>query len=333
MCNKQQKNCLVSIIIPVYNVCEYLADCIESVLLQTYRNLEIILVDDGSTDGSGELCDQWKKKDGRIKVYHQKNAGVSEARNKGIMVSTGDFIGFIDGDDWIEPEMYQGLMDSIFQNHADIAMCGYYDYPNGMGQRIAKGVFPYHASNYEDSIVPVLQRDGYFTSICNKLFARKLIFQEGKAVLLDSGLAYGEDEAWFFTVFSKCEKVSFVPKALYHWRPRKSSMTRTIEINEKHMSLLKAKTIVLDLLPSDQKVQKLAHGRIYNDCHILKVYAYLSRKMDYYAIINKQIQPEKQIWLLSTDIPFARKIKVILLDTMMLLKAPRALVQRISQIR
>ncbi len=324
---------MISVIIPVYNVRAYLADCIRSVLSQTYKNLEIILLDDGSTDGSGELCDQWKKEDRRIRVIHQKNAGVSEARNAGILASTGDFLGFIDGDDWIEPEMYRELMESILQNQADIAMCGYYDYPNGMSQKVAEGVLPFPASGYEDSVVPVLQRNGYFTSMCNKLFARSLIFPEGKPILLDSGLAYGEDEAWFFTVFSRCKTASFVPKPLYHWRPREKSTTRTAEINEKHMSLLLSKRKALDLMPADPAVQKLARGRIFNDCHILKVYAYLSHRNEYYAAVSRQINPDKRIWLSSSDVPWARKTKVILLDLLMKLKAPVNLVQRISQIR
>jgi len=333
MYDYKSQSCLVSVIIPVYNVRDYLADCIKSILAQTYKNLEIILVDDGSTDGSGELCDQWKKRDHRISVYHQKNAGVSEARNTGIIASTGDFIGFIDSDDWIEPEMYQELVESIIQNQADVAMCGYYDYPNGMSQKVPKGILPFPASSYQDSIIPVLQRNGYFTSMCNKLFARSLIFQEGKAALLDPELAYGEDEAWFFMVFSRCRTASFVPKPLYHWRPRERSTTRTLEINERHLSLLQAKRRALALLPEDQRVQELARGRIYNDCYILKVYAYLSRKDDYFTEISSQIRPEKHFWLFSSDIPFIRKAKVSLLDILMKLKVSRSLVQRISQIR
>lgn len=290
-------------------------------------------MDDGSTDGSSQLCDLLAQDDSRIRVFHQNNAGVSEARNTGIKASTGDYIGFIDADDWIEPGMYQELQNSMIQNQTDIAMCGYYDYPNGMNRGVAKGIIPVPASDYHDSVFPVLQRNGYFTSIWNKLYAREAIFRQDGPVLLDPNLAYGEDEAWFFKVFSKCRKVSFVAKPLYHWRPRKESITRTIRITEKHLSLLQAKKQVLEMLPNDESIQRLARGRIFNDCHILKVYAFLSDQANYYKDIKQQLSPYKRQWLTSGDVTLARKVKVMILDLLMTVKAPRNIIQRISQIR
>ena len=98
---------LISVILPVYNVQQYLEKCIESVVNQTYKNLEIILIDDGSTDMSGKICDEFAEKDGRIKVIHSKNGGVSAARNIGLDIATGEYIGFVDSDDWIESQMYE----------------------------------------------------------------------------------------------------------------------------------------------------------------------------------------------------------------------------------
>ena len=102
---KASKEPLISVIIPVYNVEEYLDRCLESATLQTYKNIEIILIDDGSTDNSGKMCDEWAEKDRRIRVIHQKNGGLSNARNKGIEEAKGEFISFIDSDDWIEANM------------------------------------------------------------------------------------------------------------------------------------------------------------------------------------------------------------------------------------
>lgn len=116
----------ISIIIPVYNVSKYLRKCLESVINQTYQNLEIIVINDGSTDGCDKICDEYAKKDNRIRVIHQSNKGLSEARNSGLKVMTGEFVGFVDPDDWIEPNFYELLEKRMREKNADIVMMGYY---------------------------------------------------------------------------------------------------------------------------------------------------------------------------------------------------------------
>lgn len=115
---------LISVIVPVYKVEQYLDRCIESIVNQTYRNLEIILVDDGSPDNCPAMCDAWAKKDSRIRVIHKANGGLSDARNAGMAIATGELIGFVDSDDWIAPEMYQLLYENMRQNDSDISACG-----------------------------------------------------------------------------------------------------------------------------------------------------------------------------------------------------------------
>lgn len=117
---------LISIIVPVYNVGEYVAKCIESIVNQTYTNLEIIIVNDGSTDNSGAICERYAEKDDRIIIIHQENQGLSMARNNGIDIATGEYIGFIDSDDWIEPDMFETLYTVAVENDADISMCNFY---------------------------------------------------------------------------------------------------------------------------------------------------------------------------------------------------------------
>ena len=116
---------LVSVIIPAYNIEDYIGRCLDSVLSQTYKNLEILVVDDGSSDCTGEILDDYEKKDQRIRVIHKENGGVSSARNIGIEAATGDYIGFVDGDDLMEPEMYKTLVNLLKEENADIAHCGY----------------------------------------------------------------------------------------------------------------------------------------------------------------------------------------------------------------
>ena len=115
---------LISVIIPVYNVEKYLDRCVESVVNQTYKNLEIILIDDGSTDNCLAKCDEWARKDSRIKVIHKKNGGLSDARNAGLKIAQGKYIGFVDSDDWIRCDMYQMLYERLQIDDSDIAACG-----------------------------------------------------------------------------------------------------------------------------------------------------------------------------------------------------------------
>ena len=117
---------LISVIVPVYNVAPYLDRCVKSIVEQTYKNLEIILIDDGSTDASGDMCDIWAKKDSRIQVIHKPNGGQSEARNMGIDHSTGDYLSFADPDDWLDTSMLETLFSAIRDNRGvDMAVCGF----------------------------------------------------------------------------------------------------------------------------------------------------------------------------------------------------------------
>ena len=113
----------LSIIVPVYKVEQYLNRCVDSILNQTYRNIEIVLVDDGSPDRSGEICDRYAKSDERVKVVHKKNGGVSSARNIGFSSSTGEYIGYVDSDDYIAPTMYEDMIDVLEKNDLDIVCC------------------------------------------------------------------------------------------------------------------------------------------------------------------------------------------------------------------
>lgn len=118
-------NIKISLIVPCYNIRKYLPRCIESILAQTYKNLEIILISDGSTDGTDEVIREYAKKDSRIIPIFKQNSGVSDTRNRGLDIATGDYIGFVDGDDYIEPEMYETLLKNAIENNADISHCGY----------------------------------------------------------------------------------------------------------------------------------------------------------------------------------------------------------------
>lgn len=204
----EQMNQKISVIITVYNVEAYLSRAIESVLWQTYENLELILVDDGSTDGSGAICDQYQQKDSRIQVLHKENGGVSSARNAGLALATGDYIGFVDGDDWIERDMYYSLLHACNLYDAQIGICRYHQYED---EHMVTGgqkppAYTTTAMDQETCLRAYLSEDPAYVihhAVWNKLFARELIqdfqFPEGKVT-----------EDILFTTWCFCQAKQFV---------------------------------------------------------------------------------------------------------------------------
>lgn len=325
---------LISVIIPVYNVAEYLPQCLETVCGQTYKNLEIILVDDGSTDSSGRICDEWGQKDPRIRVIHKENGGVSSARNEGLRVASGEFIGFVDSDDWVEPDMYEKLAVSIRENQADVAMCGYVDYPYGtMDLPVYKGITAYPPCDYEGTVIHIYERNGYFTSIWNKLFQKSLIFNNGSPCFFCTSIAVGEDELWLSYILSKLGKASFLPEALYHYRVRLGSVTKFEKVTEKQLSVLKAKKMAMKNIPQTDRVQELARSVMYNDCFLMMITAYCTHDKKKKRLITKSLAPMRESWLKSKDAPFMRKVKVIILEIEMALGLPVDIVKTTNGIK
>ncbi len=204
---------LVSVIVAVYNIEEYLPRCIDSILAQTYRNLEIILVDDGSTDSSGGICDDYAQKDRRIKVIHKKNGGLSDARNAGLDKVSGDYIGFVDGDDWIDEDMYRAMYEACEKEKAQIAACRY-------KQITRSGIIDASAGNSvslskaEALEIYVCGDERYliYNSVWSKLFAKELIFGMRFPVGKNS-----EDIMFTTKAFCKMERLAYLDKAYYNY--------------------------------------------------------------------------------------------------------------------
>lgn len=322
----------VSIIIPVFNVLEYLDECLNSVITQTYEELEIIVVDDGSTDGSGAKCDEWAQKDNRITVIHKANGGVSSARNAGMKAARGDYIGFVDSDDWIDPNMYDHLVSAI--GDADIVCCGYVDYPMGtMDLPVKKGIKETKPCGIEEAYIHIYEKNGYFMSIWNKLFSRDALIQNGSIIEMDTSIIWGEDELWLTCVMANCRKVAFVPEALYYWRPRTSSVTRVKALTKRHMTLFEAKQKTMERLPHVKSIQELYRSVTFNDCFYMKIMAYYSNDREKLERISSILKPMKRSWLWSKNITLVRKIKVLLLEAEMALHLPRTLVWQTDRMR
>lgn len=220
----------ISIIVPVYNVEKYVEKCIESIMSQSYRNLEIIIVNDGSTDRSGEICGCYAKKDDRIIMVHQENQGLSMARNKGIDIATGEYIGFIDSDDWIAVDMYSTLYSNAVEHGADISICNF-NCVNKDGDLVLdqnrrhmyeeNSLITKTVLENDDKIRYCYKFDTYSVIACNKLYAKKLFddirFPKGKIF---------EDNFITYRLMDKAKKIVVLPDYKYYYLQRSDSMTK-----------------------------------------------------------------------------------------------------------
>lgn len=204
---------LISLIVAVYNIEEYIPRCIESILAQTYRNLEIILVDDGSTDRSGRICDDYAARDARIRVIHKQNGGLSDARNAGMDVANGEYIGFVDGDDWIEPDMYYAMYEACEAAGAQIAACRYKQITK-QGVIDASGGNSVSLSGTAALEIYVTGDERYqiYNSVWSKLFERSLVedmrFPVGKN---------SEDIMFTTKAFCRMDRLAYLDKAYYNY--------------------------------------------------------------------------------------------------------------------
>ena len=210
---------LISVIVPVYNVENYLDRCVDSIVNQTYKNLEIILVNDGSTDSSGRKCDEWKKKDNRILVVHKKNGGLSDARNAGLEVANGTYIGFVDSDDFISLDMYRILLKTMIETNSDIVECNRRSFTDSdIIHEANTDSFSVEVFDTEKALLELILERKLKQTAWNKLYQRQIIttlFEVGKI---------NEDEYWTYQIFGKANTIAAVNAELYYYYQRESSI-------------------------------------------------------------------------------------------------------------
>ena len=291
----------ISVIVPVYKVEPYLRRCVDSILAQTHKNLEVILVDDGSPDGCPAICDEYAAKDSRVKVIHKENGGVSSARNAGLDTATGDYIGFVDSDDWIEPDMYEDLLGALKETEADFSMCGFALLngpeagretmpPEVMGDRCAAGsvtrtmLYSITQENYPNPI---------FDYCWGKLFDARL----WDKIRFDTMVSVGEDAFAVFQVLQHCFVVGFCRKALYHYDIRPDSAAHSDGLTKsRNIYNMTKRMVELDSLTPDVRVLCVENAVAYTFCYI----NWLARdndKKEYKRvcqIFEKQHMPEIQ---------------------------------------
>ncbi len=223
---------LISIIVPVYNVRPYLEKCLDSICGQTYKNLEVIVVDDGSADGSGEICDTYARLDDRVKVIHQLNAGQSAARNRALSIAQGAFLGFVDSDDWIDKDMYEFLYQLILESNADIAICSHYIEKQGKTKvrysSDEKTVF-----SRDEAIRALVVDKRVRNYLWDKLFKCRLF----NAVRFPEKLIF-EDIAVSYHLFHKAHRVVMQDCPKYHYLKHGESTTHGKLYNPKNEYML-----------------------------------------------------------------------------------------------
>ena len=293
---------LVSVIIPAYNIEEYIGRCLDSVLSQTYENLEIIVVDDGSSDGTGKILDDYERKDSRIKVIHKENGGVSSARNKGLDVATGGYIGFVDGDDLIAPEMYETLVNLLEEEDADIAHCGYQmvfpdrvDYYYNTGKR--------KVQTRKEGLKDLLSGEMIEPGLVNKLYRKNVI----KDHRLDETVKINEDLLMNYQVFKNSRKSVYYDITPYSYMIRKSSATGSNALSIKREDSLR----VLKQIESDcteDELKAIAYRRyIYLLMAICRDNVEDREYKEYQKKQRKQLKQELKKSLFKTSIP--KKLK------------------------
>ena len=311
---------LISIIVPVYNVEKYLDACVESLVKQTHRNLEIILVNDGSRDRSAQLCDDWAKRDVRIKVIHKPNGGASSARNAGLETARGEYIGFIDSDDYIDETMFADQLQAIGSTNIGIAQCGAYRLLINGTCYSTSVIFHQRVFGVEDAINAIFYNE-MSTSMCTKLFARSAIegvrFPEGEE---------NEEFTLLIPIIKRAGGIVYSGKDLYYYREREGSVTNMSFAREKSSDIVykNLNRIKTQLLTHGLNCEKafgffLASNSYFRALAMEKIYPDLSSKVkEDYKVYRKIMKENLVIFLRSPHSKRKDKVLYLLVLTKLL---------------
>ena len=239
----------LSIIMPVYNVAEFVEKAIRSVLQQTYKNIELVLVDDGSTDGSEMICHQLSKLDSRIRLIRKMNQGVSAARNDGLFAATGDYITFADSDDWVETDAYEKMMDYLRNSHADICVMGYTtEGDKSFASQLYKEKKQLLSRN--EAVAKLIEGKIYTWSIGDKIYRKKLL----EEIYFHKEIYNGEDFLFNWQAFRKSNMIAYIPLHGYHYMQRMNSMTNSF--SEKKLTVIKVFLKILNDCANEPLLQE-----------------------------------------------------------------------------
>jgi glycosyltransferase involved in cell wall biosynthesis len=282
------ENKKVSIVVPIYNVEHYIDRCIDTLVRQTHYNLEIILVDDGSTDNSGDKCDNWEKLDQRIKVIHKKNGGLSSARNAGLEVATGDYIMFEDSDDWVELELVQKCVDRIRKDESDIVIFGYRKVDEN-DKNIGEFTFGNETYSKEEIVEQLHRRivEMSFGYAWNKLYDLSVLRESG--IKSNCNIVDREDLVFNMQLLNYVNKISYLELVGYNYLQRRTSL-----LHNSNLARLKNINIFCDTIKSIDLGNTYVQHRVYS----MNALYYLSDCMIKNILWNKGLNyKEKVQWM------------------------------------
>lgn len=293
----------ITVIVPVYNVEKYLHKCIDSIINQTYKELEIILVNDGSPDNSASICDEYARKDNRIKVIHQKNKGLSGARNSGLEIATGEYVAFVDSDDWVHEKMYETLITEVLIHQTNLANCVLIESykkrkeipsENQKSIILDKKELLYNYFNY-----------GFY--VPRNLYSKALI----KDFRFDENISFVEDMFFAIDIFEKVDKTIFIDFPFYIYNTDNDSSLTRVKYNKNTFLSLRANTYiqkkVTSIFPNDPELHTVIRERIIGNC--------LYHLQNFYLEINTDLDP---------DSVMKRKAKQTFNDNFVFFKKPSA---------
>lgn len=326
---------IVSVIIPVYNAQSFLDICLSSVSKQTYSNLEILVVNDGSTDDSLSICQKWVDKDSRFILINKPNGGVSSARNMALLKATGDYFLFLDSDDYLEKNMIEKLLGMISETGSQVAFAGIRLFDNQ--HSVISHAFTDVVISDEMAIRQCYQKASWILAIWGKLFSRASLCNDSGLILFDESLSIGEDYLWLIAVLSgnPVEKVCCCPDALYNYRrfddEYSLSNFRNRNYLKKKKDLLKAGQKCIDILADNKDLEALAIRRLVSDYINGEVVIYgLHGKAEYneYRDLYYLVKP----FLASNRLELYLKLKVVVIHHLLAIHFPRIIVRKMIDI-
>ena len=291
----------ISIIVPAYNIQDYLGRCLDSLLAQSYHNLEIIVVDDGSSDKTAEILDMYAAKDKRIVAIHQKNQGVSAARNRGLDIATGNYIGFTDGDDLVEPDMYAFLMNLLEEKKVDIAHCGYQMvFPNHIDYYYNTGIEC--LMNHDEGVYELLIGSMVEPGLGNKLYRAELF----QSVRLKEEVQETEDLLCNFELFMQAECSYFVDVPKYYYMLREGSATATVMSEKKYRDRFYVVSTILERCKENSVLCGIAYEK-----YIRIIIGNATQQS--YSKLRQEFEQrlKKEVWTVLKEKKIGCKLKVM----------------------
>ncbi len=252
---------LISVIVPIYKVEEYLDRCLESIVNQSYKNLEIILVDDGSPDSCPKICDEWAKKDIRIKVIHKENGGLSDARNAGLSIAQGEYISFIDSDDWINIHFFEVMFNTMTAEKSDIIQCEKLDTTKNNGEYLQQvDTFNLTTVTDEQAISMLICENKFKQVVWNKLYKKQIIVKPFVKGVIN------EDEFWTYKIISEADRITYIDAKLYYYFSRPGSIMGkgySLKRLDGLMALIERHNYICEQYPS---LKDISNNSVYGAC-------------------------------------------------------------------